>query len=149
MVPIYHPQAPKPSDAILEAEARLLERDGHNHVGQLYFRSEADAALWRRVEAEKIVEDAARRARLTCAFCHERIEGNVAVIFATKAVHPNCAKEFEAWSRGENDIRWQDVTDSTPVEFEGETTTWGELAVQDRKTCEMLPDGRIVGGYEF
>jgi hypothetical protein len=55
LMPIYHPPVDHRSDAILAAEAMLLERDGVYHVGQLYFASEADASFVRFLAAERIV----------------------------------------------------------------------------------------------
>ena len=48
-----------------------------------------------------------------------------------------------------NDPRWSLVTDDTLVDFDGEMSRWGDLMVQDRKTVDMLEDGRLVGGYPF
>jgi hypothetical protein len=88
-----------------------------------------------------------------CAFCFERIAADVTpVVIAQRNVHPECAKEFDAWIAStpeENDPRWLEVTDATPVEFDGKMTTWGELMLTDRKNVEILPDGRLVGRYPF
>lgn len=61
--PIYHPPADRPSDAILKAEAILLEHDGVYHVGSLYFANQADASFVRRLEAERIVSARERAER--------------------------------------------------------------------------------------
>lgn len=149
MVPIHLPEN-KPSEAILEAEAQLLERDGVYHVGSLYFAKQSDASFVRRLEAEKVVSAKERHEALTCAFCFGKIVGQVAVIIAMRAVHPACAKDFDAWiesTPAENDPRWTAVTNDTLVEFDGEETRWGDLMLADRKTVEIQTDGRLVGGY--
>ena len=150
MVPIYLPQADKPSDAIVEAEAMLLERDGLYHVGQLYFAKPADASFVRRIEAERIVREQERHEALVCAFCFEKFGGQVAVVIAMRPVHPACAKEFDAWVSdhpSENDPRWLKITDDSPVEFDGEMCSWGSLAGNEKITVEIQADGRLVGGF--
>lgn len=150
MVPVHLSQADKPSDAILRAETMLLQRDGCYHVGSLYFAKQADALFVRRLEAERIVRAKEQHDALVCAFCFEKIGGSVAVVIAMRPVHPACAKEFDAWISEhptENDERWLSVTDDTAVEFDGEFCRWGELMLQDRKTVDMLANGRLVGGY--
>lgn len=150
MVPIFYPPADKPSGAIQAMEASLLERDGVYHVGALYFARQSDASFVRRLEAERIVREQERHEALTCAFCFEKIGGQVAVVIAMRPVHPACAREFDAWieiTPAENDPRWLAVTDDTPVEFEGEICSWGNLAGNERMTVEIQPDGRLTGGY--
>jgi hypothetical protein len=148
MVPI-HLSADRPSSAILEAEAMLLERDGPYHVGDLYFASQSDAETVRRIEAERIVRGNDRRGALTCAFCGETIIGQVVVVIAMRSVHPKCAARFDAWVAGhlaENDPRFNTVTHSTVVIWEGEPTTWGSLSQNEKQSCEFDADGRLVGG---
>jgi hypothetical protein len=41
------------------------------------------------------------------------------------------------------------ITDETPVEFDGEMTTWGALMLADRKTVERDADGVLRGGYPY
>ncbi len=147
-VPIYRPAA-HPSDAVLDEEAKILEDEGYYTVAGIYYASQADAAIQRRWEAERRAREQTQRP-LICAFCFEQITGQVAVVIAMRPVHPACAKEFDAWISehpAENDARWSQVTDETPVNFEGEMCRWGELMLADRKVCEMLPDGSLVGGY--
>jgi hypothetical protein len=54
----------------------------------------------------------------------------------------------------ENDPRWSAVTDDSIVEWDDgdghkSQERWGDLMLTDRKTVEMAPDGRLVGGYPF
>jgi hypothetical protein len=149
MVPIFLPQLEVPH-AVLEEERAIIREEGWYHVAGRYIASAPDADKARRIEAEQRVAERERCERLTCAWCLERITGHVAVVIAMRAVHPACAKEFDAWISEhprENDPRWSGVTGSSPVDFNGEMTTWGALALQDRKVVELLPDGRLVGGY--
>lgn len=46
--------------AVQAEEAKILERDGTWHVGEVYYASEADASIHRRWLAEKTVNEAAR-----------------------------------------------------------------------------------------
>jgi len=151
MVPVFLPAAPIVPHAVLDEEKEILRSEGYFHVRGLYFANAFDADKMRRREAERRVAARERLAALpACAFCFEKIGGQVAVVIAMKPVHPACAQRFDAWIAGhpsENDTRWKDVTDDTLVDFDGEMTRWGDLMVQDRKTVDMLPDGRLVGGY--
>jgi hypothetical protein len=148
MVPIYQAPAIVPH-AVLEEEKQIIREFGWYHVGDRYYANAADADKMRRLEAERRVSD---RERLTCAFCFEKITGNVAVIIAMRAVHPSCAKEFDAWVSSkpeENDPRWSTVTAETPVLFDGEMTTWSDLAGNERMMCTFGADGVLVGGMAF
>ena len=88
---------------------------------------------------------------MTCAWCSVPIgQGEPTRQIAFQELHPSCADAFDAFVYGgENDLRWRLVTDDTPVCFDGELCRWGDLMLADRKTVDMLPDGRLVGGYPF
>jgi hypothetical protein len=57
--------------------------------------------------------------------------------------------EIERAKARENDARWLTVTDETPVTFDGELSTWGELSQNERASVEMSESGCLVGGYPF
>jgi hypothetical protein len=148
MVPVFLPAVVVPH-AVLEEEKAIIEAEGWFHVAGRYYRSAPDADKVRRLEAERRVTEK-ERLPLICAFCFERIGGQVAVIIAMRPVHPACAKEFDRWITehpSENDPRWLEVNDVTPVTFEGKVCRWGDLMLADRKTVEMQSDGSLIGGY--
>ena len=49
----------------------------------------------------------------------------------------------------DNDPRWAHVTDETEVYWEGNWTTWGELAGNERTECGFNEEGVLVGGYRI
>jgi hypothetical protein len=49
----------------------------------------------------------------------------------------------------EKDKRWLSVTDRTPVLWEGELTTWGSLAGNEKSMCDFNADGVLKGGFPF
>jgi hypothetical protein len=49
----------------------------------------------------------------------------------------------------DEDKRWLEVDDSTPVIWEGELTTWGNLAGNERDMCDFNKDGVLEGGFPF
>jgi hypothetical protein len=153
MVPIYVPPADVVPHVVLEEEQGIIRAEGWFHVAGLYYRSAPNADKMRRLEAERRVAERERLAALpACAFCFERITGQVAVVIAMKPVHPSCAARFDAWITGhpsENDPRWLQVTDGTPVEFDREVCTWGSLSLAERKEVLMTKDGQLVGSYPF
>lgn len=59
--PIYHPQAPAPSPAVLDAERTILSAEGPHHVGGRYYANTFDAERMRRMAAERRVSEATRR----------------------------------------------------------------------------------------
>ena len=59
--PIFLPKAPAPSPAVLAAERAILDIEGPHHVAGRYYASASDAAIWRRLAAERAVRDAERR----------------------------------------------------------------------------------------
>lgn len=151
MVPIFLPPAVVPH-AVLEEETAIIKAEGWYHVNTIYYRSAPDADKMRRLEAERRVTERERQQKLTCAFCFEKIDGHVAVIIAMRAVHPSCAKEFDAWVSSkpeENDPRWLTVTAETPVLFDGEMTMWSDLSGNERMECDFGADGVLVGGMAF
>jgi hypothetical protein len=177
MVPVFLAAAPMVPHAVLAEEKEILRSEGYFHVSGLYYRNAADADKMRRLEAERRVDQARvderraaeRSAGVVCGWCEKVIPiGVPTVIIAFRWVHAEpCADEYDAFTAGssttspapdpaaaagpggEHDPRWSLVTDATLVEFEGEMTTWGDLMLADRKTVEMLPDGRLVGGYDL
>ena len=59
------------------------------------------------------------------------------------------ARDLEAKLRKmDNDPRWFRVKDWTPVVFEGNLTTWGELGTTERKCCRFDNQGQLIGEYE-
>jgi hypothetical protein len=157
MVPIHLPPAEKPTDAILEAEAALMERDGCYHVGGLYFAKQSDAAFVRRLEAERIVREQERQAR-RCVWCAKPInDGETFMEIAGRNLHdPKCTNEFDEWAYRDQDsppvrlepVRHSDIIpDNTLVWWEGEPTTWGTLSGNERMACERNSAGVLVGGY--
>lgn len=148
MVPIYLPPVVVPHE-VLDEEKAIIKAEGWFHVAGQYYRSAPDADKMRRLEAERRISEKERHENLTCAWCLEKIGGQVAVVIAMRAVHPSCAKEFDAWVSDhteEMDPRWAKVTDDTSVDFNGESCKWRNLMLADRKTVEMTRDGRLVGG---
>ena len=59
--PVLLPQAPAPLPEVLAAERRLLDAEGPYHVEGQYFASLGDAETARRIVAERLVREAARR----------------------------------------------------------------------------------------
>jgi hypothetical protein len=57
-------------EAIREQDRIIVAQSGYLHVNGRYYAKEGDAAFWRRVEAERRVERAERRARI-CSWCQE------------------------------------------------------------------------------
>ncbi len=105
MVPIYLPPADKPSDAILAAEAAILGRDGAYHVGSLYFAKQSDAAIVRRLTAERIVAEKERAAR-RCVWCAKPIADRETFIeIGARNFHESCASEFDDWAYGPSKAR--------------------------------------------
>jgi hypothetical protein len=148
MVPIHFPPVVV-SHAVLEEEKAIINAEGWFHVAGRYYASAPDADKVRRLEAERRVAEKERR---VCAFCFERIDGQVSVVIATKPVHVGCAERFELWITdhpSENDPRWLSVNDSTPVRFGDELTTWGSLSQAERQEVSMTKDGKFVGSYSF
>jgi hypothetical protein len=150
MVPIYLAPQVVPH-AVLEEERAIIQSEGWYHVCGKYIASAPDADNARRVEAERRVAERQRLA--VCAFCYESIpDGVIAVTIAMRSVHPHCAVAFDRWvseTPAENDARWLEIADETPVEFDGEICAWGDLMLADRKEVEMLTDGRLIGRYPF
>lgn len=48
-----------------------------------------------------------------------------------------------------DDARWAAVTAKTPVLFDDEWTTWGELAGNDRMMCSFDENGTLTGNMPF
>lgn len=96
---------------------------------------------------------AACEALAVCAWCFERIpEGVVPVEIAFRKLHAHCADQFDDWianDPGGWEPAWAKVTDDSLVDFGGQTCRWGDLMLADRKTVDLKPDGRLVGGYRF
>ena len=61
--PIYLPQAPAPSAAVLAAERDILADEGRLTVGGFQYASESDATQGRRWEAERRVRNYERFTR--------------------------------------------------------------------------------------
>ena len=153
MVPAFLAAAPVVPHAVLEQEKAIIREEGWFHVDGRYYRSAPDADKMRRLEAERRVRGVLQRELPVCAFCFERIPADQQPVpIAMRDVHPDCAKQFDAWVSDhseEMDPRWSEITDETPVEFDGEICAWGDLILADRKTVDMLEDGRLIGGYPF
>src|SRR5438045_2780060 len=96
MVPIYLPPVVVPHE-VLDEEKKIIVEEGWFHVAGTYYPNAANADKMRRLEAERRATERERQEKLVCAWCFEKIGGHVAVIIAMRAVHPTCAKEFEAW----------------------------------------------------
>lgn len=47
------------------------------------------------------------------------------------------------------DLRWARVTVATPVLWDGEVTTWGELSQNERASVQMTERGCLVGSNPF
>jgi hypothetical protein len=69
--------------------------------------------------------------------------------------HPNCAQVAAAESGDryeegqDDDSRWALVNAETRVLFEGEWTTWGELAGNEKMECQFNSEGILVGDFPF
>lgn len=123
--PIYQPAAVV-SHAVLDEEKRIIAQEGWFTVASRYYANAFDADRMRRLEAERRVAERERQEKLVCAWCLERITGNVAVIIAMKAVHPSCAKEFEAWWQEGDPIK-QGPDNIPPVPLEQQLSKSIEL----------------------
>lgn len=66
--PVFHSPAPAVSPAVLAEEAQIIAVEGRTHVCGRYYADERDAALQRRWEAERRVQEIARFAN-RCAWC--------------------------------------------------------------------------------
>lgn len=91
-----------PSGAILAAEALILAEEGQHHVNGHYYRSAADAAHWRRTEAERRVSKRLRdEARLKeCPACSEVIEAwQQTTTICNDELHAECAALAESKER--------------------------------------------------
>src|SRR5438105_510048 len=138
MVPVFLPAAPVVPHAVLEQENAIIKQEGWFHVDGHHYPSAPDADKMRRLEAQRRVRNGVLQCELpVCAFCIERIPADQQPVrIAMRDVHPDCAKKFDAWvyeHEEEMDPRWSEVTDETPVEFDGEICAWGNLMLADRK----------------
>jgi hypothetical protein len=57
---------------------------------------------------------------------------------------PDPAERQRAMDR---DVRWAGISAETEVYFDGNWTTWGELAGNEKSMCIFNDDGVLVGGY--
>ena len=156
MVPVFLAAAAMVPHKVLAEEKEIIRNEGWYHVAGRYYASAPDADKMRRLEAERRVRGVLQCELPVCAFCFERIPADVTpVAIAMRDVHPACAAQFDAWyvsHPSENDLRWRDVTDDTPVWWDDDkepSCKWGDLMLADRKTVDMTADGRLVGGYPF
>lgn len=174
MVPLFLATAPTVRWAVLAEEKEIIRREGWFTIAGRYFANAFDADRQRRLEAERRVDEKERReaqlrAGVVCAWCEKPIAiGEPAVIVAFSWVHAKpCAEEFDDFTSGQtppdpaglppaldaqlrkmlDDARWADVRDDTPVLFDGEWTTWGNLAGNERMTCEFNAQGELEGGF--
>lgn len=133
--------------AIENEAAAILKAEGAFKVRGVYFVLESDATMARMVEAERRVAERDRSmdqyiARRPVARAVAVVSGIGRSVVADITPAAHCP-EMSVTEGAEP------VNAETPVIWEGELTTWGSLAGNERQMCEFNNDGVLEGGFPF